>query len=195
MFTAQLMMSNRKLWKYNLIWDKVLASGFLNANRMPMRVHEDICVFYKKQPTYNPQKTLGDSKNHSKGKMLPVDDAGTNYGYAQRVDNAETLGNMKHPKSILTFSKPHPSTNIHPTQKSLELCEWLIKSYTNEGDTILDPCSGSGTTAVAALNTSRNFICIEKESEYVQLSRQRLDSVKQEVTNGQPISYHSSMPQ
>lgn len=127
-----------------------------------------------KQPVYNPQKTLGSSKNHSKGKMLPVDDAGSNYGYARRVDNAKYLGNMKHPTSILAFSKPHPSISQHPTQKPVDLCEHLIKTYTNEGDLVLDNCIGSGTTAVAAINTNRNFIGFELDKNYCQIANTRI---------------------
>ena len=152
MFEANLMLSNPKWWRYNLVWDKVLTSGFLNANRMPLRSHEEICVFYQKQPTYNPQKTVGE-KNHSKGR--PKENANENYGDYNFVDNSDQLGNMKHPKSILTFPKPHPSVAVHPTQKSLELCEWLIKTYTNPGDVVLDNCMGSGTTCLAAKNTGR----------------------------------------
>lgn len=177
MFTADLMQSNRKLWKYNLVWDKVLTSGFLNANKMPLRQHEDICVFYRKQPTYNPQKTVGKSKNHSKGKMLPVDDAGSNYGFAMRVDNAETLGNLKHPTSIQRFSKPHPSVSQHPTQKSLDHYESLIRTYTNPGDTVLDNCMGSGTTAVACVNTGRNYIGFELDKGYYDIINERLASL------------------
>ena len=107
-FTAKVMLSNEKMHRYNLIWDKVLPSGFLNANRMPLRSHEDIMVFYKKLPQYNPQKTLG-KKNHSKGK--PKEYQNNNYGEFGFIDNSEELGDMKHPKSILTFEKPHPSVS------------------------------------------------------------------------------------
>jgi site-specific DNA-methyltransferase (adenine-specific) len=159
MFTAELMVSNKKLWKYNLVWDKVLVSGFLNANRMPLRVHEDMCVFYKKQPTYNPQKVEG-KKSHSVGKNAR-DNSTTDYGLHKRVDNRDELGEMKHPKSILTFSKPHPSIALHPTQKSLEVCEWVINTFTNEGDIVLDNTSGVSTTGVASEKNNRRWINIE----------------------------------
>ena len=175
MFTADLMYSNRAWWRYNLIWDKVLVSGFLNANKMPMRQHEDICVFYKKPPTYNPQKTIGEKKNHSKGNFTPQDDhGGYNYGKANAVDNAETLGTLKHPTSIIRISKPHPSVSIHPTQKPVELCEWIIRTYTNECQTVLDNCMGSGTTAIAAINTNRNYIGFELDKTYYDLSLKRI---------------------
>ena len=170
-FTLKLMMSNLKNHRYNLIWDKVLATGFLNANRMPLRSHEDICVFYKKQPVYNPQKSKG-KPNHSKGK--PKQNQNNNYGEFDFVDNREELGDMKHPKSILTFQKPHPSVAVHPTQKPTELLEFLVKSYSNENETILDFTMGSGSTGVACLNTNRKFIGIELDEHYFKIAEQRL---------------------
>lgn len=172
MFEAKLMLSNPSMWRYNLVWDKVLTSGFLNANRMPLRCHEEICIFYKKQPVYNPQKVIG-KQNHSKGK--PKVNANENYGEYGFVDNHEALGNLKHPKSILTFPKPHPSVMVHPTQKSLKLCEWLIRTYTNQGDIVLDNCMGSGTTCLAAKNTGRRYIGFENKEEYYNIAYSRLD--------------------
>lgn len=163
LFMADLMNSNRKWWKYNIVWDKVLTTGFLNANRMPLRSHEEICIFYNKQPTYNPQKVKG-KPNHSRGK--PHDFVNNNYGDFDWVDNREKLGDMKHPTSIIRIPKDHPSKTTHATQKPIELLEWLIKTYTNEEDWILDSCGGSGTTAIAALNTMRNYIYIEKDKKY-----------------------------
>lgn len=172
MFEANLMLSNPRWWRYNLVWDKVLTSGFLNANRMPLRSHEEICVFYQKQPTYNPQKVVGE-KNHSKGR--PKENANENYGDYNFVDNSDQLGNLKHPKSILTFPKPHPSISVHPTQKSLELCEWLIRTYTNPGSIVLDPCMGSGTTCVAAKNTGRHYIGFELDENYFNIAKERIE--------------------
>lgn len=176
MFMADLMKSQAKLWRYNLVWDKVLSSGFLNANRQPLRVHEEICIFYKKPPTYNPQKILGEM-NHSKGKKKSCDN--NNYGKYDFVDNREELGELKHPTSILRFQKPHPSVSVHPTEKSVELCEWLIKSFTNEGATVLDSCMGSGTTGIACLNTNRIFIGMELDDNYFQISKNRIQEVCQ----------------
>lgn len=175
-FTAKVMLSNERMHRYNLIWDKVLTSGFLNANRMPMRSHEDIMVFYKKLPTYNPQKVLG-KRNHSKGK--PKITKNNNYGEFNFVDNAEELGDQKHPKSILTFKKPHPSVCNHPTEKSVELIEWLIKTYSNKGEIILDSCMGSGTTAVACLNADRNFIGFELDEDYYKIANERIEEHKE----------------
>lgn len=175
MFMAEIMISNKKMWKYNLVWDKVLPSGFLNANRQPLRSHEEICIFYNKQPTYNPQKVKG-NPNHSKGK--PKVNENNNYGHFEFVDNREELGDMKHPKSILTFQKTHPSISVHPTQKPIELLEWLIKTYTNECDTVLDNCMGSGSTGVACVNTNRNFIGIELDKGYFEIAERRISEVK-----------------
>ena len=181
MFMAKLMMSNSPMWRYNLVWDKVLPSGFLNANRMPLRKTEEIAVFYSKQPTYNPQKVKG-KPNHSKGKAVgkSSDDenqTNNNYGNYTIVDNNKELGDMKHPTSLLTFSKPHPSVCKHPTEKPVELLEWLIKSYTNEGDLILDNCAGSGTTGIACLDTGRNFIGFEKDETYFNIMKERIDAI------------------
>lgn len=172
MFTSELMASNKSWWRYNLIWDKVLPSGFLNANRMPLRSHEDIVVFYKKLPNYNPQKVKG-KKNHSKGSMKT--DINNNYGNYDKVDNGDELGDMKHPKSILTFEKPHPSISQHPTQKSIEICEWLVKSFTNENETVLDNTMGSGTTGVACKKLNRKFIGIELDENYFNIAKNRLN--------------------
>ncbi len=171
-FTAKMMLSNTKIHRYNLIWDKVLTSGFLNANKMPLRSHEDIMVFYKKAPTYNPQKTKG-KKNHSKGAVKK--NQNNNYGDFEFVDNAEILGDLKHPKSIISFEKPHPSVSLHPTEKPVSLFEYLIKTFSNEGDIVLDSCGGVMTTAVACDNTSRNWICIEKEEKYCVVGKNRVN--------------------
>lgn len=171
MFMADLMKSQEKIWRYNLIWDKVLSTGFLNANKQPLRVHEEICIFYKKPPVYHPQKVLG-AMNHSKGKKKVCDN--NNYERYEFVDNREELGEWKHPTSILRFQKPHPSVVTHPTEKSVELCEWLIKSYTNEGELVLDSCAGSGSTCIAAINTNRKFIGMEMDGHYFGVAKNRI---------------------
>lgn len=176
-FMADLMKSNRAGWRYNLVWDKVLPSGFLNANRMPLRWTEEIVVFYRKQPVYHPQKVLG-KPSHSKGNLVgkQADDSIRNrdYGNYTVVDNSKEHGAWKHPTSLLTFQKPHPSKSLHPTEKPVLLCEWLIKTYTDPGDTVLDNCMGSGTTGIACLNTGRNFIGIEKNPKDFAVARERI---------------------
>lgn len=182
LFMADLMKSQRKLWRYNLIWDKVLTSGFLNANRQPLRQHEELCVFYKKQPTYNPQKVPG-KMNHSKGTEKKNEN--NNYGEYGWVDNREELGSMKHPTSIIRVQKTHPSISLHPTEKPVELCEWLIKTYTNEGEIVLDSCVGSGTTCIAAINTDRKYIGIELEENNYNVAINRVASHLKNITNNQ----------
>lgn len=181
MFTANLMKSNIKNWKYNLVWDKVLPSGFLNAKKMPMRNHEDICVFYKKPPTYNPQMWVGNechSRGNAVGKSQEEFSRNTNYGVLNAL---ETKGDLKYPKSILTFQKPHPSKTIHPTQKPVELLEWLINTYTNKGEIVLDSCMGSGSTIIACLNTERKYIGFELENEYYNKAFWRIDVHKKKI--------------
>lgn len=179
-FTMKLMMSNIKYHRYNLIWDKVLPSGFLNANKMPLRSHEDICVFYKKLPKYTSQKTKG-KPNNSKGKKK--ENINNNYGNFNFVDNSNVLGDMKHPKSILTYPKTHPSICKHPTEKPVELLEFLIKSYTDKEALIMDNCMGSGSTGVACLNTNRRFIGIEKEEKYFNIAKDRIEEAEGDLLN------------
>lgn len=183
LFMANLMRSNQKMWRYNLVWDKVLASGFLNANRMPLRVHENICVFYKKLPTYNPQFMMGKPLHGKGSSYIDKDVKNNNYGKFNQLEDIRKGSVEKYPKSILTFSKPHPSKSIHPTQKSEELFKWLIKTYTNEGDLVLDNCMGSGTTAVACIKTNRNYIGFEKDKTYYDICIERIENTYKEMKN------------
>ena len=165
LFFVDLINSNRKLFRYDLVWDKELTSGFLNANRMPLRVHENIAVFYKKIPTYNPQYTEG-KPLHSKGKeYMNKEHKNENYGKFKMTDDNRKGSTQKYPKSIVSFSKPHPSIAQHRTEKSIELLEWLIKTYTNENGIVLDNTMGSCSCGVATLKTNRKFIGIEIEKE------------------------------
>lgn len=171
-FTAKCILSQEKLWKYNLIWKKSnRTSGFLNANRMPMRNHEDIMVFYSKLPVYNPQFSFGHKPSHKKGKKGILNETNNCYGEFN-VFETRDYGDRKFPKSIIDFDREHPP--IHPTQKPVALFEYLIKTYTNEGDVVLDNCIGSGTTALACINTNRRFIGIEKEKQYVEITKDRI---------------------
>lgn len=181
MFMANLMRSRPDIWRYNLVWDKILPSGFLNANKMPLRSTEEILVFYKKLPTYNPQKIKG-AKNHSKGgavgKISGVNGPKNhNYGDYMTVENTDSL---KYPTSILHFQKPHPSKSVHPTQKPVELLEYLIHTYTNDGEIVLDNAMGSGSTGVACVNTGRNFIGIELNPQYFKIAESRIYLAKKE---------------
>lgn len=178
-FSAQLIMSNPKMFRYTLVWDKVRTTGFLNAKRMPLRRHEDILVFYKKLPTYNPQMVEGGEPSHSRGKKWAdkgnAQDDGRIYGkYRHDYDAPSTQTNMKYPTSILQFSN-RVQGNVHPTQKPIELLEYLIKTYSNEGDIVLDNTMGSGSTGVAALHTGRRFIGMEIEDKYFEIAKQRIE--------------------
>lgn len=174
LFYVDLVNSNRKLFRYDLIWDKQLVSGFLNAKRMPLRVHEQIAIFYKKLPLYSPQYTTGEPL-HSKGKKyLTHQPNNNNYGHYENGDDSRTGETKKYPKSIISFQKPHPSKALHRTEKSIPCLEWLIKTYTNEGDLVLDNTAGSGTTGVACRNTNRNYILMENDPEYYELTKNRL---------------------
>ena len=169
MFSAELMISNKKLWRYNLIWKKGnRISGFLNSKRQPLRNHEDILVFSKRQTVYNPQMTIGE-KNHKKG---GGNHKNTQRCYGKLIDTPTILTNEKYPISILDFDREHPP--IHPTQKPVTLLEYLIKTYTNEGELVLDNTAGSGTTGVACKNTNRNFILIEQDEKYCDIIKERV---------------------
>lgn len=175
MFTANLMVSNRKMWKYNLIWHKTdKPTGFLNAKKMPLKEHEDICVFYKKLPVYNPQmvKCEYNQRNHSRGKQLGKQ---TNRCYGIIGKAVDFISDEKYPRSILNFARGRKEIS-HPVQKPLALCEYLIKTYSNEGDLVLDNCCGSGTTCLAAKNVGRNYIGIEKDENYFKIAMERLNN-------------------
>lgn len=171
MFTADLMQSNKKMWRYNLIWEKTTVTGFLNAKKMPLRCHEDICVFYKKPPTYNPQKTTGHIRKVSKAEHKKNCINTTDYGKhgLTTYDSTE-----RYPKSILQFATDKQKSALHPTQKPVALLEYLIKTYSNEGDLILDNCMGSGSTGVACVKTKRNFIGIELDENYFNIAKKRI---------------------
>ncbi len=171
LFSVDTINSNRENFRYNLIWNKILSTGFLNANKMPLRVHEDINVFYRKMPTYNPQRVKGSPCHSAKVKGYDVEK--NTYGKYTKVVN---LNDMKYPTSILTYQKPHSSVQKHPSEKPLALIENLVLTYSNEGDTVMDNCTGSGTTGVASLNCHRNFIGFEKEQSYYELSCERIEN-------------------
>ena len=172
-FYVDLVCSNREWFRYDLVWDKILSTGFLNANKMPLRSHEQIAIFYNGIPTYNPQKTEG-KPLHSKGTAYKTKEPiNNNYGDYEVLD-CDLTNTKKFPKSILTFQKPHPSIAQHRTEKSIPLLEWLIKTYTNKGEVVLDSCCGSGTTCIACMNTKRNYIGIEKDAEIYEKAKKRL---------------------
>lgn len=181
LFYVDMINSNRENFRYDIVWDKILPTGFLNANRMPLRNHEQIAIFYKKLGTYNPQMTKG-AVLHSRGKR--GDEGGLaigNVNYSDYDYVPSRTDGMKFPTSILKFQKPHPSVAKHRTEKSIPLLEWLVKTYTNEGETVLDCTCGSGTTLLACMNTGRNFIGIEKDEEYYKVSLERIEENKKRL--------------
>lgn len=177
LFYIDLVNSNRDNFKYDIIWDKILTSNHLNANKMPLRQHEHIAVFYKKRPTYNPQFTVGEPLHPKGKKYLHKNNTNNNYNYIKNIEDNRCGETKKYPKSILSYQKPHPSIALHRTEKSIPLLENLIKTYSNEQDIVLDCCMGSGTTGVACVNTNRNFIGIEKKLEYFNISKKRIEDM------------------
>lgn len=168
-FASHLRLSNLKNYKYDWIWDKVKGTGFLNAKKQPMRNHELISVFYKKQCTYNPQKTYG----HKMKKSYRSKDLQTEV-YGEMKNDYTYESTQRYPRSIQVFSTDTQNSSLHPTQKPVALIEYLIKTYTNEGEVILDSCAGSMTTGVAAINTHRKVICIENDNEIFEVGRNRI---------------------
>lgn len=178
-FYVDLVNSNRKMFRYDLMWNKVLTSGFLNANKMPLRQHEQIAVFYKKLPTFNPQFSQG-KPLHSKGiSYKDKQIKNQNYNKFAVTDDSRKGSTEKYPISILQFAKPHPSISKHRTEKPVALLEYLIKTYTNEGDVVLDNCMGSGSTCVACINTNRDFIGFELNNSYFDIAQKRIAEAKQ----------------
>lgn len=174
-FASKLVMSNLKLFRYDIVWIKNNSTGFLNAKKMPLRKHELILVFYKKLPIYNPQKTLGHRPINSYTKRK---DNSTNYGEVQQGIGGGGQTD-RYPTSVLNFPVINNYSNerLHPTQKPVSLFEWLIKTYTNEGMTVLDNCIGSGTTAIACINTNRTYVGIEKHRLYYEVAIERIKSM------------------
>ena len=169
-FTSMLVMSNLKMFRYSLVWVKNKFSDFLNAKRKPMKTNEDLLVFYDKQPTYNPQYTY--STPYKRWNTQNAVDKQTNYGHHN--SNVSESDGKRLPTTVLNFNRVERP--LHPTQKPVELIEWLIKTYSNEGDTILDFCMGSGTTGEACKNTNRHFIGIELDEKYFNIAQERLDT-------------------
>jgi DNA modification methylase len=178
-FTSALVMSNPKIFKYEWIWQKSHATGHLNSKKQPLRQHESVCVFYKKQCTYNPQmidKTYLDKRTKS-GADVDADV----YNKFNKVERQIPV-TKGYPKTIQYFATPFKGGEggKHPTQKPLSLVEYLIRTYTNKGDTILDNTMGSGTTMVACKKLGRNGIGIEKEEKYFKIAQERVNSFAQE---------------
>ena len=174
MFTAQLMMSRPDIWRYNLVWDKCTTTGFLNANRMPLRQHEDICIFYRSLPVYNPQMKTGIIHSRQHGNAV-------NHCYGNYTQAPVSYSEEYYPTSIIKFSKAVAITKAwHPTVKPEEILRYLILTYTNPGALVLDNTMGSGSTCVAAVKEHRRFIGIEKEKRYYDIAVKRVKMARSE---------------
>lgn len=177
-FTSALVMSNIDWFRYCLVWDKCLATGHLDANRKPLKRHEDICVFYAKLPTYNPQKEIRGKPRVKGGAKCEVEDVGSSVYHAYKQQFS--YNNTYFPTSIIVVSNANRNTS-HPTQKPVALMEYLIQTYTNLGETVLDNCMGFGTTGVACVNLQRNFIGMELDPTYFALAQERIKTAAQQL--------------
>lgn len=169
-FDKMLGCSNLPWLRYEWVWEKTHPTGHLNAKKMPMKAHENILVFYNKLPVYNPQKTSG----HVRKTATKRRDATPIYG-EQKFDELPYDSTERYPRSVLLFPSDKQKLALHPTQKPVALCEYLIRTYTNEGELVLDNTMGSGTTGVACMNTNRRFIGIEQDEKYFQIAKGRIE--------------------
>lgn len=165
-FTSALVLSNSRDFRYEMVWEKSSVTGHLNAHRRPMRTHEDVLVFSDFAPPYYPQ----DLKPY--GKTAKRGNNGTNFGKS-KTENHQEFTN--YPRSIIRIA--NDSKPVHPTQKPVALMEYLIRTYTNEGETVMDNCMGSGTTGVACMNTGRKFIGMEQDAKYFEIAQKRIHDV------------------
>ena len=172
-FTTKLISTNYSMFRYCLIWEKSKATGYLNSKRMPLKAHEDIVVFYKKLCTYNPQMTEGTP--YDKGTAVRDTEA---YGKQTKAIHVKNDTGMRFPRSVLYFKTAESEGKFHPTQKPCSLMEYLVKTYSNENDVVLDPCMGSGTTGVACVNTNRKFIGIELDKNYFDIAKKRISDTE-----------------
>ena len=163
--------SNLPMLKYEWIWEKTHPTGHLNAKKMPMKAHENALVFYKSIGTYNPQKTFGHPRKTATVRTTEISSV---YGMQKQVGKTYD-STERYPRSVLKISSDKQTSNFHPTQKPVALMEYFIKTYTNEGETVLDNCMGSGTTGVACKNLGRKFIGIEKNLDYFEIAKNRIE--------------------
>ena len=182
-FTSVLVASNLKMFKYEWIWEKTMASNFATANKIPMKYHENILVFYNKQPIYNPireqRSEIGKDRLKNSGKILNSTKGRTDHIVINKPIYSEYDKETILPKSVQKIkSEPNCNgTKVHPTQKPIALFEYLLKTYSNENMTIFDPCMGSGTTGVACKNLNRKFIGIEKDETYFKIAQDRIAAI------------------
>lgn len=168
LFTVDLIQSNRKNYRYRLVWEKTMPTGFLDANRRPLRAHEDILIFARrfKGSTYNPQKTAGEAYSVQRGNRPD---------HYATVDRVSGTYSDRHPRTIITFKNGMDRQNEgHPTQKPLDLMQWLVSTYTNPGDRVLDPFAGSGSTGAACVALHREFVGVELDPKYHAIAQRRV---------------------
>ena len=186
-------MSNPKMFRYEWVWEKSNRAGFLNAKKMPLRIHENILVFYRSLPTYNPQYFY--AKPYKK-KAKPLD---CNCYGSVKWDGKTEMGSQdgkRYPVDVISFKSPYMGYDFstksikhrnHPTEKPVDLLEYLIKTYTNKGETVLDNCIGAGSTAVACVNTDRHFIGFEIEEKYYEIAQRRIEDARVAKTDNQTV--------
>lgn len=172
-FTTELISSNKAMYRYEWIWRKTQPSGFMNAKKMPLRTHENIEIFYRKPPTYNPQMTHGHQRKTATAYGTRESDGSSCYGREERNYTYDSTD--RYPVDVLQYSTGDKAKRLHPTQKPVNLLEYLVKTYTNPGETVLDNCMGAGSTGVACLNTGREFVGIELDPEYYQMAKERIE--------------------
>ncbi len=161
-FTTDVINSARDIFRYEIIWERALSGNPFLVKKQPLKVHENVLVFYKKFGIYNPQMTKGKMRN----KKIT--------GAFREIEPQDNITDLYYPRSVKYFDNADRKNKVHPTQKPVALFEYLIKTYTNEGDLVLDNCAGSGTTAIACLNTKRQFIVMEKEQKYYDMILKRV---------------------
>lgn len=179
-FTSKIVASNYEMFKYSLVYEKTTPTGHLNSKIMPLRCHEDILIFGNGKLLYNPQKTFGHIRKVSSAKSKSKSIIRNNYKdkvYNNELENkvCDYDSTERYPRSVLKFSTDKQKSSLHPTQKPVALMEYLIKTYTNESELVLDFTMGSGTTGVACKNTNRKFIGIELDDKYFNIARDRIE--------------------
>lgn len=176
-FSSQLVASNIRNFRYEIIYEKGSAKGFLNANKRPLNAHENILVFYKKLPAFNPIKTTGHPRQTAKRHEIGCDV----YGKTLNINNYDST--ERYPRSVQFYSADTQLSSLHPNQKPIKLMEWLVESYSQKGDVVLDACMGSASTGVACINLEREFIGIEQDKTYFETAKNRLELLKTDSNN------------
>ena len=175
-FTSALVMSNPELFRHQWIWNKKMGSNFFNVKQQPLKIHEEILVFSKNKTAYNPIMRVGKMRTKGSKKEYGGDNVFGNY------TKTKSKNDLYYPVSILEYSNADRRNKLHPTQKPTELFEYLIKTYTSKGETVLDNCMGSGTTAIACLNTDRQYIGFELEKDYYDIAQDRIKNHEQQLS-------------